>query len=111
VNATERQPLRTAAFAIASGEASSVSRSNSPALEMSQFWQNLQVKLQPAVPNDSTGVPGRKWLSGFFSMGSTQKPDERPYVVSTIRPSRRTRTKQRPRWPSSSLQKRGQRSH
>jgi len=45
---------------------------------MSQFWQNLQVRLQPAVPNDSTGVPGRKWLSGFFSIGSMQKPDERP---------------------------------
>ena len=30
------------------------------ALEMSQFWQNLQVRLQPAVPNDRTGVPGKK---------------------------------------------------
>jgi hypothetical protein len=39
---------------------------------MSQFWQNLQVKLHPEVPKDSTGVPGRKWLRGFFSMGSTQ---------------------------------------
>jgi hypothetical protein len=45
---------------------------------MSQFWQNLQARLQPAVPNDSTGVPGRKWLSGFFSIGSMQKPLERP---------------------------------
>src|SRR5439155_1423326 len=34
---------------------------------MSQFWQNLQVRLQPAVPKDRTGVPDRKWLSGFFS--------------------------------------------
>ena len=41
---------------------------------MSQFWQNLQARLQPAVPNESTGVPGRKWLSGFFSIGSMQKP-------------------------------------
>ena len=47
-------------------------------LLMSQFWQNLQARLQPAVPNDSTGVPGRKWLSGFFSIGSMQKPLERP---------------------------------
>ena len=47
-------------------------------LEMSQFWQKRQARLQPAVPNDSTGVPGRKWLSGFFSIGSTQNPDERP---------------------------------
>ncbi len=45
---------------------------------MSQFWQNLQARLQPAVPNDSTGVPGRKWFSGFFSIGSTQNPLERP---------------------------------
>ena len=30
------------------------------------------------------GVPGRKWFSGFFSTGSTQKPLERPYDVSTI---------------------------
>ena len=29
-------------------------------LEISQFWQNLQVRLQPAVPNDMTGVPGKK---------------------------------------------------
>lgn len=26
---------------------------------------------------------GKKWLSGFFSIGSTLKPLERPYVVST----------------------------
>jgi hypothetical protein len=47
-------------------------------LEMSQFWQNLQARLQPAVPNDRTPLPGRKWLSGFFSTGSTQNPLERP---------------------------------
>ena len=78
---------------------------------MSQFWQNLQVRLQPAVPKDSTGVPGRKWFSGFFSIGSMQNPEDRPYVVSTIRLSCRPRTKHRPRWPSCSLQKRGQTSH
>ncbi len=78
MKATERQPLSSAAPAIASGEARSCRRSKSRALEMSQFWQNLQVRLQPAVPKESTGVPGRKWLSGFFSMGSTQKPVERP---------------------------------
>ena len=46
--------------------------------EMSWFWQKLQARLQPAVPKESTGVPGRKWLSGFFSIGSMQKPEERP---------------------------------
>jgi hypothetical protein len=45
---------------------------------MSRFWQNLQARLQPAVPKESTGVAGRKWLRGFFSMGSMQKPLERP---------------------------------
>lgn len=40
--------------------AASASVSHSRDLEMSQFWQNLQVRLQPAVPKLSTGVPGRK---------------------------------------------------
>jgi hypothetical protein len=61
-----------------SGEAASASVSISRDLEMSQFWQNSQARLHPAVPNDSTGLPGRKWFSGFFSIGSTQNPLERP---------------------------------
>ena len=64
--------------AIVSGEALSARLSISRDFEMSQFWQNLQPRLQPAVPNERTGEPGRKWLSGFFSIGSTQNPDERP---------------------------------
>ena len=55
-----------------SGAAASASVSISLDLEMSQFWQKRQARLQPAVPNDSTDVPGRKWLSGFFSTGSMQ---------------------------------------
>jgi zinc and cadmium transporter len=47
-------------LAIVSGEASSAKVSISRDLLMSQFWQNLQARLQPAVPNDRTGVPGRK---------------------------------------------------
>jgi len=46
--------------------------------EILKFWQKRHVKLQPVCPKDSTGVPGKKWLRGFFSMGSTQKPLERP---------------------------------
>jgi hypothetical protein len=46
--------------------------------EISQFWQNLQARLQPAVPNDRTLEPGWKLLSGFFSIGSMQKPELRP---------------------------------
>src|SRR5919108_3982042 len=72
VNATLVQPSDAAASAIASGEAASASVSISFDLEMSQFWQNRQARLQPAVPKDRTDVPGRKWLSGFFSIGSTQ---------------------------------------
>src|SRR5690349_1014299 len=94
VKATLRQPEAFAASAMPSGDAESINRSMSRDLEMSQFWQNLHARLQPAVPNENTAVPGRKWLSGFFSMGSTQKPDERPYVVSTIRSPTRARTKQ-----------------
>src|ERR1700688_3073356 len=56
------QPRRAAACAICSGEAPSERVSISRDLLMSQFWQNLQARLQPAVPNDSTGVPGRKWF-------------------------------------------------
>src|SRR5271166_2503880 len=97
VKATLRHPSRSAAAAMVSGEAASASVSVSRDLEMSQFWQNLQVRLQPAVPNESTGVPGKKWLSGFFSIGSTQKPDDLPYVVSTISSPDRALTKQRPR--------------
>ena len=78
VKATLRQPSRSAVAASSSGEAASASVSVSRDVEMSQFWQNLQARLQPAVPNESTAVPGRKWLSGFFSIGSTQNPLERP---------------------------------
>ena len=58
--------------------ARSISVSISRDLDMSQFWQNLHARLQPAVPKESTGVPGRKWFRGFFSIGSMQKPLDRP---------------------------------
>jgi hypothetical protein len=63
---------------MSSGPAASANRSISRDFEMSQFWQNRQARLHPAVPNDSTAVPGRKWFSGFFSTGSTQNPLDRP---------------------------------
>src|SRR2546423_4725474 len=78
VNATLRQPRRSAATASASGDADEDSVSISRDLEMSQFWQNRQARLHPAVPNDSTDEPGRKWFNGFFSTGSTQNPEDRP---------------------------------
>ena len=60
VYATLAQPRRCADAASCSGLARSASVSISRDLLMSQFWQNLQARLQPAVPNDSTDVPGRK---------------------------------------------------
>jgi hypothetical protein len=111
VKATLAQPSASAAAAISPGDAASASVSISRDFEMPQFWQKRQQRLQPAVPNESTDVPGRKWLSGFFSIGSTQKPLERPYVVSTISPRSQARTKHRPRCPSRSLHARGQTSH
>ncbi len=78
VNATLRQPSSAAVRAMVSGDASSASVSISLDFEMSQFWQKRQARLHPAVPNEKTDEPGRKWLSGFFSMGSTQNPLERP---------------------------------
>jgi hypothetical protein len=49
-----------AASAMAAGDAASISVSISRDFEMSQFWQNLQARLQPAVPNESTLEPGKK---------------------------------------------------
>jgi len=95
---------------MASGVARALIRSRSRALEMSQFWQKRQPRLQPAVPNDSTALPGWKWCSGFFSMGSMQKPVDWPQADSTIWPSALPRTKQKARWPGASVQARGHRS-
>jgi hypothetical protein len=38
--------------------------------EISQFWQNLQKTLQPAVAMEKARLEGKKWNNGFFSMGS-----------------------------------------
>ena len=43
---------------MASGEAWAINLSMSRVLLMSEFWQNLQARLQPAVPKDSTLEPG-----------------------------------------------------
>ena len=92
MKATEAQPSPLAARAIASGPARSALVSISRLLEISWFWQKAQARLQPAVPKERTDEPGRKWNSGFFSIGSTQKPDDRPSVVRTIWPSTFWRT-------------------
>ena len=47
-------PPRPGAPGIARSASVSISRD----LLISQFWQNLQARLQPAVPNDSTALPG-----------------------------------------------------
>ena len=56
--ATLRHPSLKAVSAIASGEAESISVSISRDFEMSQFWQNLHARLQPAVPKENTDDPG-----------------------------------------------------
>jgi hypothetical protein len=63
---------------MSAGPVASATRSISRDLEMSQFWQNRQARLQPAVPNESQRYPEGSDLSGFFSIGSTQNPLERP---------------------------------
>jgi len=60
VKATLRQPDPLAASAMSSGEAASARVSHSRDLEMSQFWQKRQPRLQPAVPKLRVAVPGRK---------------------------------------------------
>ena len=77
-DAAESMPRSAATCAIFSGLASTPSRSKTAGLAISQFWQNRQPELQPAVPKLSTLEPGWKWLSGFFSTGSTAKPELRP---------------------------------
>ncbi len=54
VKATLWQPSDRAARAISSGDAASESFAISRDLLMSQFWQNLQERLQPSVPNERT---------------------------------------------------------
>jgi len=46
------------AAAMVSGAATSQAASTPRARDIVQFWQNLQARLQPAVPNESTAVPG-----------------------------------------------------
>ena len=58
MNATLLQHIDSAPTAICSGVACSDSASTSLDLEIDQFWQNLQPRLQPAVPKERTLVPG-----------------------------------------------------
>ena len=57
-DAVAAKPLRS--LREPSGEAASASVSIWRDFEMSQFWQKRHARLQPAVPNESTAVPGRK---------------------------------------------------
>src|SRR3712207_8127822 len=64
VIATLRQPSRWAAAAMSSGPAASESRSISRDLEMSQFWQNRQDRLHPAVRSEehTSELQSRQYL-------------------------------------------------
>ena len=78
---------------------------------MSQFWQHLHSRLQPAVAMEKARLPGRKWKNGFFSMGSTCTAQGCPHTRVTYSPSRFSRTPQKPRSRSSTLQCLGHSSH
>ena len=73
--------------------------------EISQFWQHLHSRLQPAVASESACAPGRKWKNGFFSIGSTCEragPRVHQRVVAARRGSRaRRRCRARRRRPGS----------
>ena len=53
-------------------------QTHSREVEISQFWQYLHARLQPAVPKDRIVEPGSTCARGFFSTGSRTKPEERP---------------------------------
>ena len=58
MKATLVQSYFRAAAAMASGSAFSQAASTSRLRDMVQFWQKVQPRLQPGVPNERTGVPG-----------------------------------------------------
>ena len=65
----------------------------------------------PRCRRTARAMPGRKWLSGFFSIGIDAESRRAPVGREHHRVAPRARTKQAPRWPSCSRQSRGQRSH
>src|SRR5271165_5046677 len=70
VKATAAHSLSLANVARSFGGRYFAGKSSGLACEISQFWQNLQFTLQPAVATENATFPGRKWKKGFFSMGS-----------------------------------------
>ena len=70
------EPEAAASFTICAGVQGRASSTN--CWEMLQFWQKGQVKLQPHPPILKIWLPGRKWWSGFFSMGSIWAEESLP---------------------------------
>ena len=48
------------------------------AVAMEAFWQKGQARLQPKLPTERMKLPGCKWYSGFFSIGSSASEVKRP---------------------------------
>jgi hypothetical protein len=67
----EAQPALAARATALSGGRSELFKSSGSVWDISQFWQNRQWRLHPAVATEKAREPGRKWYIGFFSTGST----------------------------------------
>ena len=79
--------------------------------EMSQFWQNLQARLQPAVPKREHAGAGVEVVERLLLDRVDAEARAAPVGGEHHRVADARRTKHRPRWPSCSRQSRGQRSH
>jgi hypothetical protein len=62
----------------ASGDTNRVPAGPSVQWAMSRFWQPGHRKLHPTLPRESHLEPGKKWNTGFFSMGLTEEEDTSP---------------------------------
>ncbi len=78
VHDIDDDPDAIALFTPSSGERVFCRMLSKLACEICQFWQWLQEKLHPTPPREYESVPGRKWYSGFFSMGSTASDETLP---------------------------------
>ena len=70
MQATRGAPFRFAIITTSAGVSVMLGTCSGRAWAISQFWQHLHSRLQPAVASDSAVAPGSTWKRGFFSTGS-----------------------------------------